>query len=50
MLVPTAVETTANGSDNDLQREESAHATENSPAFLVDRVHANDVDQGTDSQ
>ena len=42
----TTVESTANGGNDDLGSEESAHSEEDIPVLLVDGVDADDVDEG----
>ena len=44
--VLTPVESTADGSDDDLECKEAAHSVEDVPVLLVDSMNADDMDDG----
>ena len=46
----TTVESTANGGNDDLGSEESAHSEEDIPVLLVDGVDSDDMDDGAGGQ
>lgn len=46
----TAVESTADGGNDDLEGKKTAHSEENVPALLVDSMDADDMDDGAGGQ